>query len=524
MNLTRACRIGLLSISALALPVRADLVKHKDWDKSPEFVYLTTDDEKKAWKAVKADEDADRFIALFWAKRNPDLKNPNNEFKQIFEARVAKADEVFALGKKRGALTERGKLFILIGPPKTMAQKAQSSADVQAGSTAQQGSFIGTGGAMTITYQFLYEQPQLPKWADVQSLDAKFQVDTNMNSEHVIDMGPIKRLEKKAVEMALAHPELKEPPVYKTREQVEAEQKAAAEEAAEKARGAALAPAVRETLVGVLAKEPFGVLSAIPLAYGENNSKVMVQILAPASAVPAPEAVRLAILVRGKDGKDAARRDEPAKLQKSKGDYFADRTITLPAGEYDVAVALLDASGAVLASGRRSASVPTLPTEFAASPVLIAYNDFPFEGKPEADEPFVFFVRKFVGKGDSKIDGSDGLSYYLRVYNPSVDPTTKTFQLKRTLKIRPKGGSAVELPVEPEKPTPAPDTKGGPIVIDIASNIVETKISDYFAPGEWELMVALTDVVSGKPPLKMTIPFTIVGPPKTAAPAPAKKK
>ena len=106
-------------VLALALPVRAaGLEKFKDWPQSPEFVILTTDDEKKAWKNVATDADAEKFIALFWAKRDPDIKTPENEFRERFDALVKLADEGFTLGRRRGALTERGKAVILIGRPK----------------------------------------------------------------------------------------------------------------------------------------------------------------------------------------------------------------------------------------------------------------------------------------------------------------------------------------------------------------------------------------------------------------------
>ncbi|MCG6947424.1 MAG: hypothetical protein LJE93_00705, partial [Acidobacteria bacterium] len=38
--------------------------------------FLLTKAEKKAWKEVASDEEAEAFIALFWAKRDPDLSTP----------------------------------------------------------------------------------------------------------------------------------------------------------------------------------------------------------------------------------------------------------------------------------------------------------------------------------------------------------------------------------------------------------------------------------------------------------------
>ena len=45
----------------------------------------------------------------------------------------------------------------------------------------------------------------------------------------------------------------------------------------------------------------------------------------PNKPASSPENAKLAILVKGKDGKDAARREEAASLQKSKSELFADR-------------------------------------------------------------------------------------------------------------------------------------------------------------------------------------------------------
>src|ERR1035437_8042140 len=102
----------------------AGLERYKDWNKSPEFTFLATDAEQKAWKKITSDEDADHFIQLFWAKRDPDLKTPVNEFKVVFDQRVKEADQLFAMARVRGALTERGKFYILLGPPKTLSRQA----------------------------------------------------------------------------------------------------------------------------------------------------------------------------------------------------------------------------------------------------------------------------------------------------------------------------------------------------------------------------------------------------------------
>src|SRR5664279_6532789 len=81
--------LSLLLLSAVAaFPLLAALDKYKDWEKSPEYAYLATDDDKKEWKKIASDQDAEKFIALFWARRDPDLKTPENEFRERFDALV----------------------------------------------------------------------------------------------------------------------------------------------------------------------------------------------------------------------------------------------------------------------------------------------------------------------------------------------------------------------------------------------------------------------------------------------------
>jgi hypothetical protein len=56
---------------AIAASALAELTKNKDWDKSPEAYFLTPA-ERTEWKKVATDEEADKFIALYYARRGGD--------------------------------------------------------------------------------------------------------------------------------------------------------------------------------------------------------------------------------------------------------------------------------------------------------------------------------------------------------------------------------------------------------------------------------------------------------------------
>lgn len=522
----------LVPLVALALPAAAQLDKFKDWESSPEFVYYATDDEKKAWAGVSNDEEAQKFFNLFWGKRHPDYqKTAQNVFRTKFDALVAEADKRFTLGKKRGALTERGKVLILLGPPKAIASKVEPVDAGPAGAEGEEGSFLSRGNVVVI--QFQYDKEQLPEWAGMKSFRVNFTVDERAERETPDKTADIKKLWKKAIAAAVVNPKMTEPPVYKTREEYEAEMKAAAEAAAEAAKGPVLSAPVRASLEALLAKEPQGGLSLFPLAYGDKATRLMVQLYVPASVAPAgaagaaPEGMKVALLVRGKDGKDAARREEPAVLQKVREDWFVDVALPVDAGEYQVAALLLDASGAEKVSAHRPVTVSPLPSELAMSPLLLACTDIAADGA-KAEEPFVFSVRKFVARGGDVLEKTDGLAYVARVYNPAVDPATKKLHLKRSISIKPKNGSTIDVPQPADEPMIVPEQTGSAtaLVIDLAGSIVDVNLGDYFRPGEYVMTLKITDVISGKS-VEAKAPFTLAAPPAPAkapgAKAPAPK-
>ena len=179
-------------------------------------------------------------------------------------------------------------------------------------------------------------------------------------------------------------------------------------------------------------------------------------------------------------------------------------------------------------SAHRTVNVPALPSELGVSPLLLAYNDVAFEGA-KGDEPFVFSARKFVVRGDNRFQKSDGLAYVARLYNPAVDPATRKLNLQRSISIKPKNGSTIDVPQPPDEPMAVPEQAGmsTALVLDLAGAIVDVNLGDYFRPGEYTLILKLTDVVAGKS-VEVKTPFTLVAPPPAAkapaAKAPATKK
>jgi GWxTD domain-containing protein len=89
----------------------------QEWGSGPAR-WLMTKDEQRAWSKVQTDAEANAFIDLFWARRDPTEGTERNEFKEEFERRVASADRDFAFAGKRGSLTDPGRVLILLGAPR----------------------------------------------------------------------------------------------------------------------------------------------------------------------------------------------------------------------------------------------------------------------------------------------------------------------------------------------------------------------------------------------------------------------
>src|SRR5262249_8081886 len=116
---------------------------YKKWideDVSP----IITEDERRAFKALKTDEERDKYIEIFWRLRDPDPETPENEYKDQYYERVQYANEHFASGVP-GWKTDRGRIYIKYGRPDEIQAHP-------AGGPFDRPSY--EGGGTTTTYPF----------------------------------------------------------------------------------------------------------------------------------------------------------------------------------------------------------------------------------------------------------------------------------------------------------------------------------------------------------------------------------
>jgi GWxTD domain-containing protein len=79
------------------------------------FRYFMTKEEKAAWRALQSTAERVEFVHRFWQRRNPAQKDE-------IERRLRFADLRFRQDEKRGSETDRGLVFVLLGPPSYVGQ------------------------------------------------------------------------------------------------------------------------------------------------------------------------------------------------------------------------------------------------------------------------------------------------------------------------------------------------------------------------------------------------------------------
>jgi GWxTD domain-containing protein len=116
---------------------------YKNWMEQ-DVNYIITDEERKAFKTLKTDEERDQFIEQFWLRRDPDPDTNENEYKEQYYERIQYANEKFASGIP-GWKTDRGRIYIMFG-------KADEIESHPAGGPYERPSYHGGGN--TSTYPF----------------------------------------------------------------------------------------------------------------------------------------------------------------------------------------------------------------------------------------------------------------------------------------------------------------------------------------------------------------------------------
>ena len=100
----------------------------ENWSNGP-VRYLLTPDQQREFERLAGAASRSEFVTAFWKARDPKAETDDNEFREEFEKRVAFADSRFTQDETRGSMTDRGMVFILLGPPTYIGRKPLTTGD-----------------------------------------------------------------------------------------------------------------------------------------------------------------------------------------------------------------------------------------------------------------------------------------------------------------------------------------------------------------------------------------------------------
>jgi GWxTD domain-containing protein len=440
-------RVILFAVAlAAATAAMAQLSKYKDWPKSPEAYFLTTA-ERADWANVKSDEDADKFIAAYYARRGGD------RFKAEIARRIEAADQQFKQRRQRGAESPRGKLLIVLGSPSRVSTTrpqqegggtlGDSGLNVRADAGASGPGGPGSPGAATQTWTYMKDKFD-PSWG-VPELAARISVDAARGTDELQNRAEVDRVLAIAAEKSVVSPAATGAPAPAAASGASGAMKPAAPPAASAPASSAAPPPPAPAPVmaaPAMAALPAATRSAVEAAaksageapgfWGGTFFSIPGDAFYALELSVTPEKVpggaKFAGVVTNEAGADVATFYEDAALTDSKAgprtEKVFEKSVVLPPGSYRGSFSLVTPDGATpLVSGSASFQLGPRGTEFQVSPLILASTLTPLTKRPSPTDPFVFGMEKpiRVDPKASRVFGKDeNLWYFYTVANTAL--------------------------------------------------------------------------------------------------------
>jgi len=108
-----ACAPVLVACASARLPKNME-PKHREFLSIAR--YAITGQERRDFSGLPPSE-RESFIEEFWKKRDPNPATEVNEFRDEYDNRIKMANRLFSEGGGNGWLEDRGRVYILLGPP-----------------------------------------------------------------------------------------------------------------------------------------------------------------------------------------------------------------------------------------------------------------------------------------------------------------------------------------------------------------------------------------------------------------------
>lgn len=421
----------------LAASALAALTKYKDWEKSPEAYFLTSP-EREEWKKVATDEEAEKFVVVYFAKRG------GEPFKEALHRRITAADEQFKMRRQKGSESARGRVFIVLGSPSRVQQaRPVGSADIGATPDRLPAPGAPEPEARTTAQIWIYEKGKFDASWGLEELSLRFNFDPQRGTDEfdgARDQAAADKAIAVIVAKSIVNPDAtavaavapKADPAAAAAAPAPA---AAAPKAAPAAPAAAptmpLPAAVQSALEGVAGKttgEAGFWSGAFRSVAGDSFLALQFYLPANKPAFATPSPLKFGGIVTDEAGKEVDSFWEDAVFSEvaegARKDRVFDRSVTLQPGSYKGVFGLFPAEGQPpVASASVNFKLDPRSTDFGVSPLILSNGLVALTKRPRPADPFVFGVEKPIKvepKGDHTFSKTDSLWYFYGVENPGV--------------------------------------------------------------------------------------------------------
>jgi GWxTD domain-containing protein len=457
-------RFGLAPalMALLASHALADMDKNaKKW--VDEVRPLILPEEEKSYKSLKNNADAAEFQKIFWARRDPDLDTPENEFQTEYKKLVAEVDAKFKVAGRAGSQTDCGRIYILFGAPDDV--KKEPSAEVSFRSPEiwtykDRPTMTFKGGSMEVGLDGTCMLPSGNRFVDQLNRIAEFKVIQTNLSYKFDSKGALVKLADLLPKPTPVQALLKEPrtdfqlaakPVLEIRSQD----------------GASV------FVAGLIQGDASGL--TVSDVGGKKVAKMVVSVH-----------------TRDKEGRVLKSQDREVSAEVEDSKFVSSFGMPLRPGEHTMKIGAIDPKTNKGAVTELAIKTQEYGAELTVSPVMVL-SDIQEGAPPTKDDPlfeFIFGATRFVPRYGNVFKKSESVTLLAAIYGAPKDEAGKIsvvggFQILKDGKTLAK---APDQPFEVEPATPS----AGPV-----------PLSGY-APGKYVAQLKLRDNVAKKDYVKET--------------------
>jgi len=470
--------VAVIALLAFAMPLLAG--KSKDANKKPDYLawgdspeaYFMTSSEELDWLHVLTKEDADKFLAAYWAKRG------GESFHQEILARIKAADQYFGLPDRKGSTTEKGRVFMILGAPNQQFE----SRNMQGTPQAPDQSLGNFGKNNTLEAQartrttWVYKKDRLPQELGAPEMTVIFQTDVSRGDQVVENPGLIEPYLHKYVD-------------WKMNQLFASASKTAAAPSTPTQTKAAVnaAPAFDSALWSAADKLNGAIVTGDSYVSPTDKAFYALSFYLPKSSFADANDVVVAGSIKDAAGAEVTtvRQKVTAGPYDASGDRYADVGVELAPGKYDGEFAVYAADGTTLLANTKKTIEVAAPSQTRMSSVLMTSHIDTLE-KQQAFDPFTFIATKYAVKGDRRFKKADKIGYFTVLANPTASPdpsVTMKMKVSRDGKVV-DGGSWMPVDL----------SQTGPHTYLLATQFEPNSL----APGHYTLEVTVRDMKADK--------------------------